>query len=325
MHPLSRRKPTMTDTTSNLFSMPGGDMLPRFDQLGAFEAYEAIRHHFPKATFPAGSESVDHLGLLADRYDLFVFDAFGVLNVGETAIPGAVARMAALTAMGKTCIILSNAASYDGEAACHKFKRLGFDFAADHIVTSRQAALAAMAGRTAVTRWTVLGLAAAEAGALPVEVTFPENKADFDTAEGFLFLSTLRWNAGKQALLEASLKNNPRPVIVANPDIIAPREDGLSTEPGFFGYRLAELGLGHVAFHGKPFPSIYDLVRQRFPGHRPDRICMIGDTLHTDILGAAAAGWKTALATRHGMLKGLDIPAAIARSGIVPDHILPTI
>lgn len=314
----------MIDTPPSLLDRPEAAPMPRFDQLGAFEAYEQVRHHFPKVAFPGHSQTADSLGALTDRYDLFVFDAFGVLNVGETAIPGAVARIAALEAAGKTCIILSNAASYDGDAACRKFRRLGFAFGADRIVTSRQAALAALAAAPA-RRWAILGLGADEAGALPFAPLVPESRADFDRAEGFVFLSTLRWGLGAQDLLEASLAQHPRPVVIANPDIIAPREDGLSTEPGFFGYRLAERGLGRVEFHGKPFPSIYRQVRERFPDHSAHRICMIGDTLHTDILGAAAAGWKTVLATRHGMLKGLDIDGAIARSGIVPDHIIPSI
>lgn len=314
----------MIDTPPSSLPPGTGASLPRFDQQGAFEAYEEIRHRFPEAVFPTHSESAGSLAALTDRYDLFVFDAFGVLNVGETAIPGAVERIAALEAAGKTCIILSNAASYDSDAADRKFRRLGFRFDAEHIVTSRQAALASLATWPEC-RWAILGLGAEEAGHLPFDPWVPDTRADFDAAEAFLFLSTLRWSMEAQGLLEASLADRPRPVVIANPDIIAPREDGLSTEPGFFGYRLAERGLGQVEFHGKPFPSIYERVRQRFPGHPADRICMIGDTLHTDILGAAAAGWKTVLATRHGMLRGLDIAGAIARSGIVPDHIIPSI
>ncbi len=265
------------------------------------------------------------LGALAALYDLFVFDAFGVLNVGETAIPGAVERVRTLQAAGKTCVILSNAASYDGEAARRKFERLGFSFPPSHIVTSREAALHHLALEGERKNWAVLGLHGEEAGALPFPPTFPEDRSGFDCADGFLFLSTLRWTTRLQAELEASLAARSRPVVIANPDIIAPREGGLSTEPGFFGYRLAALGLGQVEFYGKPFPAIYRMVRARFADVAPSRICMIGDTLHTDILGAAAAGWKTALATAHGLLKGTDPTLPIARSGIVPDHILPSI
>lgn len=307
------------------FTVPELVTLPRFNQRNAFEAYEQVRPLFPDAAFPTRPARSDSLAALTDLYDLFVFDAFGVLNVGETVIPGAVERIAALEAAGKTCLILSNAASYDTAAATAKFSRLGFDFAAESIVTSRQAALRALAGKREVAQWTVLGLEEGATGALPFTPGFARERRDFDKAEGFLFLSTARWSADEQAMLEQSLARRPRPVVIANPDIIAPREGGLSTEPGFYGYRLKSLGLGEVIVHGKPFPSIYDLVAERVPDISPRRTLMIGDTLHTDILGAAAAGWKTALATANGMLTGLDIDAAIKRSGIVPDHIVPSI
>ena len=51
---------------------------------------------------------------------------------------------------------------------------------------------------------------------------------------------------------------------------------------------------------------------------------MVGDTLHTDILGGAAAGLHTALVTGFGALLGLDVDTAIRKAGIVPDIILPT-
>lgn len=299
--------------------------LPRFDRQAAFAAYEAARHHFPSARFCAQSNPVADLGALADAYDVFVFDAFGVLNVGETAIPGAIARIEALRSAGKTCLILSNAASYDQQAAEAKFRRLGFAFSASEIVTSRQAAIEALEQSGLQKGLAVLGLAPGETGALPFEPVFPRTDDELDAASGFLFLSTLRWGMEKQDRLEASLRRRRRPVVIANPDIIAPREDGLSTEPGFFGYRLAALDLADVDFHGKPFPSVYGLVQRRFPPDADLRICMIGDTLHTDVLGAAAAGWKTVLATDYGMLTGQDIEAAIRISGIRPDHILPSI
>ena len=36
-----------------------------------------------------------------------------------------------------------------------------------------------------------------------------------------------------------------------------------------------------------------------------DKIAMFGDSLHTDILGAAAQGWKTVLVTKDGLFSGL--------------------
>lgn len=49
---------------------------------------------------------------------------------------------------------------------------------------------------------------------------------------------------------------------------------------------------------------------------------MVGDTLQTDILGGCVAGLKTALITDFGSVKGMDVAAAVAASGIVPDYIM---
>ena len=54
------------------------------------------------------------------------------------------------------------------------------------------------------------------------------------------------------------------------------------------------------------------------------RVAMVGDTLHTDTLGGAAAGCGTVLVTHHGLFKGHDVAPYISRSGIVPDIIVKT-
>ena len=306
---------------------PGEDPhYPSFGSDEAFAAYEKVRRHLPAARFAGTCEPAADLGELADRFDVFVFDAFGVLNVGDTPIPGAVERVRSLRAAGKTCVIITNAASYDRAASFAKFQRLGFDFPATDIATSRQAAEEAALALDANDRWAVLGLDRAETGLLPFSpFDAGDDPALFDAAEGFLFLSNLRWTAARQRMLEESLARRSRPVVIGNPDIIAPREIGLSTEPGYFGYRLAELGLGAVSFHGKPFPSVYDLVRRYHPVTSAGRVCMIGDTLHTDVLGGAAQGWGTVLVTGHGLFRGADYMARIRESGIVPDYIIPEI
>ena len=127
-------------------------------------------------------------------------------------------------------------------------------------------------------------------------------------------------------MLERSLANNLRPVIVANPDIVSPRESHFGIEPGYLGHRLVERYGADVVFHGKPFPSVFELVEEAIsPEIDGKRICMIGDTLHTDILGGAAQGWKTILVSSHGMFKGLDVGQYVERCGLVPDWIVPSI
>ena len=112
---------------------------------------------------------------------------------------------------------------------------------------------------------------------------------------------------------------------MGNPDLVAPREGGLTLEPGHWAFEAgAGAGVAPV-FYGKPFGNIYDLAFERLGNVARDRILAVGDTLHTDVLGGAAAGVKTALVTDHGLFRGLDVGPFIGRAGIRPDFILPSI
>ena len=63
------------------------------DARAIFDRYQAIRNRLPVADFPSKTCAIGSLMDIADQIDAFVFDAFGVLNVGETPIPGAAARL----------------------------------------------------------------------------------------------------------------------------------------------------------------------------------------------------------------------------------------
>ena len=113
----------------------------------AFARYEAVRGRLVHADFPPSSEPVADVAAVADRFDAFVLDAFGVLNVGETAVPGAVARIAQLRAAGKRLVVLTNGATQSRAEALAKYRKLGFDFTAEEVVASRDLAAAALRGR----------------------------------------------------------------------------------------------------------------------------------------------------------------------------------
>lgn len=287
-----------------------------------FARYEAVRGRAPAA--PAGATGVplNSLAPLAQHYDAFVFDAFGVLNVGDTPIPGAAERLDALRNAGRAVRVLTNAASYDRMAVLAKLRRLGIDLPAEHIVSSRAAALASL-------DWRLWGVIAAEGDsfddiAVPLRA-LEDDPAAYDAVEGVLFLSSSEWNETRQRLLEKSLRRRPREVRIANPDLVAPRGGGFSIEPGFYGHRLVDLGLGQVRFYGKPFAEVYEMVEATLPGTPAARILMCGDTLHTDMVGAAARGWATALITRDGLFAGHDATDFSRRAGIHLDWEIPHI
>jgi HAD superfamily hydrolase (TIGR01459 family) len=291
----------------------------------AFDRYEAVRARLPSALFPAQSLTASDLSAVADRYDAFVLDAFGVLNVGDTPVPGAVARMAQLRAMGKRLVVLTNAASCPRATALEKYHRLGFDFTADEVVSSRDVAAVRLAALAPGATWAALAATGDNFADLPARVIdLLDTPGAYQAADGFLLLSQSRWTPQVQRDLALALAARQRPLVVANPDLVAPREGGLTVEPGAFAHDLADrLGLVPHWF-GKPFPDAFDDARARLAGIAPDRIAMVGDTLHTDMLGGKAAGMGTVLVTDHGLFAGRDVAPYIARSGLRPDVIVAT-
>ena len=282
----------------------------------AFARYEELRVRFPEARFPGASLTCSGLREVAEHVDAFVLDSFGVLNVGDTPIAGAVECMAALRHMGKRLIVLTNAASYTRAEAIAKYQRLGFDFTEDEVVSSRDVCTARLAGG----RWGAIAADEDVFGDIGAEVV-RWSPALHGQIDGVLLLSSAALNEATFAALETALRSRPLRVVVANPDLVAPRETGLSKEPGYYAHLLADrLGI-MPEFYGKPFGDAFEDALARLPALPRDRIAMVGDTLHTDILGGAAAGLRTVLMTDHGLYAGLDASRFVDQSGIVPDFL----
>ncbi|WP_050527297.1 HAD-IIA family hydrolase [Pseudorhodobacter aquimaris] len=293
------------------------------DPATAFATYLNLRHRLPKVSGSGGAVRAAFADITAP-FNLVLFDAYGVLNVGETAIPGAAAAVSALRAAGKSVAVVSNSAAYPKSHMMARYRKLGFDFTEAEVVTSRDALLQRIAAEPR-RRWGVMLNPDVDPGEIATldHVVLTDDPATYDAVDGFLLIGADGWTEQRQTLLEAALARSPRPVFVGNPDLVAPRESGLSMEPGWFAHRLADrMGIAPV-FLGKPFPEVFDLAMARLAAPPPaGRVLMVGDTLHTDILGGQQAGFATALVTAHGSLTGLDVDAAIKTSGIAPEFIV---
>lgn len=290
---------------------------------GAWSRYEAIRDRLPGARPARAPDVVPDLLSIADRFDGFLFDSFGVLNVGDTAIPGANACLDTLRTQGKAIRILTNAASYTGDAALEKYERLGLNVARSEIISSRDVTLAHLDDGTPGIDWAAICAGDdrfEDRGDHRIHDLLTDD--DWDAAEGFLFLSSERWDMDRQDRLIASLERRARPVVVGNPDLVAPREVGLTLEPGYYAHDLHDRTGIAPRLYGKPYPEAFEMALADLP---PGRYAMIGDTLHTDILGGQAAGLATILVTDHGLLAGQPHGGYVSESGIVPTYVLPAI
>lgn len=313
------------------FILPFFSLHPRMDQCSTnrrsgdntmldtetvFERYQAVRSRMPQAATGSSSVGIASLLDITSQVEAFVFDAFGVLNVGETLIEGADHRLDELRQRGCHIRILTNAASLDRARTIAKFHRLGLRVEDDEIISSRDATLQHLDAR----HW---GVIAADGDRLS-DIAFTTTRLgdtaeDYRLVEGFLFLSSEGWNDQRQKLLMAAMDEKPRPLVIANADLVAPRGTGFSLEPGHFGHLVADRHPDHVRFFGKPFPEVFQLVEKTLPGIAPAKIAMCGDTLHTDIMGAAARGWRTVLVTRDGLFAGLDTQGFSERARLFAD------
>ncbi len=298
--------------------------MTEFSAQEAFNAYEAVRHRLPETrTTEVNYRRVETLEDIAHEFDVFLLDAFGVLNIGDTAIPDTPDRIRTLKAAGKRVLVVSNAAGFPHATLLEKYIRLGYDFAPKDVITSRATLLSELNSQSEF-HWGLMATPSAGLRDLEgLKLSYLEDDpTPYKTADGFLMIGSAAWTETRQAMLETALLERPRPIMVGNPDIVAPREYGFSKEPGLFAHRLADRTGVAPQFFGKPFGNIYDLVFERLGCIDKSRVLMVGDSLHTDILGARNAGIVSALISGFGFFAGHDVEAAIKKAGIVPNFVV---
>jgi HAD superfamily hydrolase (TIGR01459 family) len=264
--------------------------------------------------------------MVAAQYDGFIIDLWGVIHDGVNPYPGAVDCLRQL--QGRPVLLLSNAPRR-AYAAQKMLRRMGIaDALYGGILTSGEAVWLALRDRT--DPWFArLGRRAFLLGperdrnvlaGLDLETASSPEGADFVVNTGpdderdptalAPFLPTL------EQCLAARL-----PMICANPDLEVIRGGERILCAGALAEHYAVIG-GDVRSIGKPHPAIYDLALQTL-GVPRNRILAIGDSLRTDIAGAAAAGIDAAwvLGGIHGEAFAGDASkaeSAAAELGLAP-------
>lgn len=289
----------------------------------AWREYRRAERRLPPKPALVRPERVTGIGALRDRFDAVILDAWGVLNLGDVPIQRALTAVGELSGAGVPLLVLSNDAAVDKAGAVAKHRRRGYDFRAEEIIagldllpeTLAELALEAPPGLIADPPAPMQALT----GAMPA---LADELAPYERVPAIAFLSADRWSEPRQALLRESLLHQPRPLIVCNPDIASPDAHMLNAEPGYYAHRIAdETGIAPILC-GKPEGSIYRKALERLRGIRPERVLCVGDTLHTDILGARAAGCR-ALLVEDGFCAGRDALTLAAECGIWPDFVAP--
>ncbi|MCB1538735.1 MAG: TIGR01459 family HAD-type hydrolase [Rhodospirillales bacterium] len=225
---------------------------------------------------------------IADTYDHFIIDVWGVLHDGRNAYPGAADALRTLKAAGKQVLLLSNSPNRATRVIEKVLGPIGIGpDLYDHILTSGEAAHAHMrdhhAGQKVYTFWD-------EEESTAIDNAGLERVFEIDAAD-FIYGSLVPYDAiavDYDAVL-ARARARDLPMVCGNPDRIVGYGATLHLCVGALAERYENAG-GTVTWIGKPYRPIYDQARAMLGNPDKSRILAIGDGLLTDIAGAANFG-----------------------------------
>jgi HAD superfamily hydrolase (TIGR01450 family) len=307
-------------------SIPAPDAIALDDIIAM---YEALRPHMPPAVPPPATRRVDRLVDILPHVDALILDGFGVINVGASVIDGIhdVLQMAA--ARDIAVMVLTNGAGKGAQASWTKYRDWGLSITRQQVVSSRDSLEAALPMVAAGRIVAPLGPAARPLD-IGTELTLADDPDLFERAQCFAFLGSAGWDDTLQTALEGALARGGRDLLVGNPDISAPLGGVFSAEPGYWAVRAMQATGIVPRWYGKPHAAAFDLVLDRMEqvhGRQFERrrVAMIGDSLHTDILGARAAGLQAVLLTGYGLFCDGGAHDMIEACGIAPDWIAATL
>jgi HAD superfamily hydrolase (TIGR01459 family) len=264
----------------------------------------------------------DHFEPLAPAYDVVLSDVWGVVHNGLAAAGDACDALARFRAGGGTVVLITNAPRPGAVVVRSTLDRLGVPRAAyDGIVSSgdvTHALMAARAGQRVFHIGPKRDLPMFEG--LDAPLTALEH-ADYAVCSG-LTDDTVETPKDYHDLIER-MCGRGLPMICANPDVVVERGNELVYCAGAIADLYAAAG-GEVIYAGKPYRPIYEqamsialAARGRTVGH--DRVLAIGDSVRTDLKGAAAFGIDCLFVTAgiHAEeLGGRETPDVSALSGI---------
>lgn len=228
------------------------------------------------------------LSELADGYDAYLLDAWGVIHDGLTLYPGALDCLAKLRGAGKHLLLVSNA-SRRAVVVGGELGALGVPIGYfDAVVTSGEGCWQAMQSGRYGRRCYYLGPGYSLNLFDGLKVTRVEELtlADFVLVAG-MAQRTDTPDAYDDLLMQASELGLE--LVCANSDIEVIHSGERRYSGGAVARRFEMLG-GTVHYFGKPRRAIFESCVARIAEIPRERILVVGDSFDTDIPGAIDAG-----------------------------------
>ena len=273
----------------------------------------------------------DGMRALAPEYDGVILDLWGVVHDGTAPFPGVLDCMERLIGADKRLILLSNAPRRSDDVM-RRIARIGVPERLYHgVMSSGEEAWLHLKHRDEPF-YAALGHRCLHIGSerdLEIReglgLVFVETPAE---ADFILNTGPAEWEdtlETYESVLHEALSHR-LPMVCANPDLVVVHNGKPALCAGALAEEYQRLG-GRVRWHGKPHPSVYDSCLSLLGMTDKRRILAIGDSLRTDIAGAASAdidslfvagGIHAAEFSSNGTLDPERIKAALAETGFHP-------
>jgi HAD superfamily hydrolase (TIGR01450 family) len=271
---------------------------------------------------------------VTDRYDVIFFDSYGVLKHSGGVIKGVPDLLLKLSQRGKDLYVITNDASKSPDRMAQSFSHpvegelipasqiissglLASDFLAAQVAAKKPGGRAAYLGKSGSAYYIE------SAGLEAVPLSEWNNDEDPDAIvllddEGF------DWFRDINHALNV-IRRSLAPVVIGNADLLYPTKGGgVALAVGSLANMLQPIARKTFYRFGKPdammFVYALQAMRSARPGMQDARVLMVGDTLHTDILGARMAGLDTVLVLSGNTLQE-QAELQINSTGIVPTYV----
>jgi HAD superfamily hydrolase (TIGR01459 family) len=262
---------------------------------------------------------------IADQFDLFLVDQYGVLHNGVAAYPGAIDGLIKLTSHGRKIVVLTNSGKSSATNRA-RLDALGFaESGFNAVVSSGDVALQCVKDGALGPRFP-MGTDVCVIGRHDDSYAFSSD--DFTLVarpQDARFLIFAGSDAPRTSLdsyrsmLTAAAQAGV-PGLCVNPDLTMIRDGELVAAPGTIARVYQSLG-GAVEYIGKPHRAIFEHATAAIgPGARA---IMVGDSPEHDIAGAGAIGLATLLVRTgiHRHLSEQQLLQLCEGCGGVPDFL----
>jgi len=236
------------------------------------------------------TKNLDFNGLqsIADNYDLFYIDLWGVIHNGINLHENAVDVLKELSKSKKMFVLLTNAPR-PNKTVRNFLQKMGMDKELrDHVFTSGEAALNYLTKSFISKKFYHIG----PPRDFDLFNLFEKNKCEDIIESEYLLCTGLFDEHYEDLIYYKSLleKHINKKMICTNPDLIVDRGEVRELCAGSVAMVFEKMG-GEVVYFGKPHPEVYN----QSIDNKNKKILAIGDNLNTDIKGANLLNYDSLL------------------------------